>query len=102
MVRTGEPVRVAPGAALTSPARPSQKATVISINPAGDDATDVVLELSGGMGRKLVAEPGSVPVVGERILLTALSEAFRPGGAFPDPAETPWTHGGAPAKPDLA
>jgi hypothetical protein len=97
MVRTVEPVRVAPGAALTSPARPGQKATVVSIAAAGDDATDVVLELSGGMGRKLVAEPGSVPAVGERILLTTLSEAFRPGGAFPDPADTPWTHGGPPA-----
>jgi hypothetical protein len=96
MVRTTEPVRVAPGAALTSPARPGQKATVVSIAATGDDATDVLLELSGGMGRKLVAEPGSVPAVGERILLTTLSEAFRPGGAFPDPADTPWTHGGPP------
>jgi hypothetical protein len=99
MVRTSEPVRVAPGSALTSPARPGQKATVVSIAAAGDDATDVVLELSGGMGRKLVAEPGCVPAVGERILLTTLSEAFRPGGAFPDPADTPWTHGGPPASP---
>jgi hypothetical protein len=95
MVRTVEPVRVEPGTALTSPARPSQKATVISLTPA-DGGTDVLLELSGGMGRKLVAEPGSVPVVGERLLLTTLSEAYRPGGAFPDPADTPWTHGGPP------
>ena len=96
MVATAEPVRVEPGASLTSPARPSQKAKVISITrtPTG---TDVLLELSGGMGRKLVAEPGSVPVVGESLLLTTLSEAFRPGGAFPDPADTPWTHGGPPA-----
>jgi len=27
-----------------------------------------------------------VPEVGERLLLTTLSEAYRPGGAFPDPA----------------
>jgi hypothetical protein len=96
MVRTPELVRVEPGAALTSPARPSQKATVVSLTPTGDGGTDVLLELSGGMGRKLVAEPGSVPVVGERLLLTTLSEAYRPGGAFPDPADTPWTHGGPP------
>ncbi|HEU4349301.1 MAG TPA: hypothetical protein VFR35_16110, partial [Actinoplanes sp.] len=96
MVRTGEPVRVEPGAVLTSPARPGQKATVVYVNPAGDE-TDVVLELSGGMGRKLVAEPGSVPAVGERLVLTTLSEAFRPGGTFPDPADTPWTHGGPPS-----
>jgi hypothetical protein len=95
MVRTAEPVRVEPGAALTSPARPSQKATVISLT-ATDAGTDVLLELSGGMGRRLVAEPGSVPVVGERLLLTTLSEAYRPGAAFPDPADTPWTHGGPP------
>ncbi|MEU8656194.1 hypothetical protein [Actinoplanes philippinensis] len=96
MVHTGEPVRVEPGASLTSPARPSQKARVISINPAGD-GVDVLLELSGGMGRRLVAEPGSVPAVGERLILTTLSEAYRPGGTLPEPAETPWTHGGPPA-----
>ncbi len=56
--------------------------------------TDVLLELSGGMGRKLTAEPGSVPVVGEGLLLTTLNETYRPGGAFPDSADTPWTHGG--------
>jgi hypothetical protein len=91
MVRASEPVRVEVGAALTAPARPSQKATVISIT-----GLDVLLELSGGMGRKLVAEPGSVPEVGERLLLTTLSEAYRPGASFPDPDQTPWTHGGPP------
>jgi hypothetical protein len=77
---------------LTSPARPSQRVKVISIR-----GNEVLLELSGGMGRKLVAEPGSVPEVGERLLLTTLSEAYRPGGSFPDPSETPWTHGGPPS-----
>ena len=95
MVHTAEPVRVEPGTSLTSPSRPAQKARVISINPAGD-GHDVLLELSGGMGRRLVAEPGSVPAVGERVTLTTLSEAYRPGGSLPDPAETPWTHGGPP------
>jgi hypothetical protein len=94
LVRTDEPVRVEPGAALTSPARPGQKAVVVAIMPAGDGRTDVLLELSGGMGRRLVAEPGTVPQVGERLALTTLSEAFRPPAAFPDPADTPWTHGG--------
>jgi hypothetical protein len=96
LVRADEPVRVEPGAALTSPARPAQKATVVTVTPAGEGRTDVLLELSGGMGRRLVAEAGSVPAVGERLVLTTLSEAFRPA-AFPDPAETPWTHGGPPA-----
>ena len=95
MVATTETVRVEPGASLTSPARPAQKAKVISVTPTAT-GFDVVLELSGGMGRKLVAEPGSVPAVGEQLLLTTLSEAYRPGVAFPDPADTPWTHGGPP------
>lgn len=95
MVAAAEPVRVEPGTTLTSPARPAQKAKVISVTPTAD-GSDVLLELSGGMGRKLIAEPGSVPAVGERIVLTTLSEAFRPGGSFPDPADTPWTHGGPP------
>ena len=93
MVATTEPVRVEPGATLTSPARPAQKAKVISV-AATAAGHDVLLELSGGMGRRLVADPGTVPVVGERLLLTTLSEAYRPGATFPDPAETPWTHGG--------
>ncbi|MEU8237653.1 hypothetical protein AB0C07_05365 [Actinoplanes missouriensis] len=95
MVHTTEPVRMEPGTSLTSPARTAQKARVVSVTPAGD-GVDVLLELSGGMGRKLVAEPGSVPEVGERLVLTTLSEGFRPGGSFPDPADTPWTHGGPP------
>ncbi|MEV6299597.1 hypothetical protein AB0M02_09350 [Actinoplanes sp. NPDC051861] len=99
MVHTTEEVRVEPGTSLTSPSRPAQKAKVVSISPAGA-GRDVLLELSGGMGRKLVAEPGSVPAVGERLIVTTLSEAYRPGGAFPDPTETPWTHGGPPAGPE--
>jgi hypothetical protein len=93
MVEATEPVRVDRGVVLTSPSRPAQKATVISVT-----GPQVLLELSGGMGRKLVAEPGSVPEVGDRLLLTTLSEAFRPGGAFPDPDRTPWTHGGPPVQ----
>ncbi|HET9518030.1 MAG TPA: hypothetical protein VFO77_09920 [Actinoplanes sp.] len=96
MITTTEPVRVGVGAALYSPARPGQKATVISVTPTAAGATEVLLELSGGMGRKLVAEPGSVPAVGETLLYTTLSEVFRPGGAFPEVESTPWTHGGPP------
>ncbi|GAA2572017.1 hypothetical protein GCM10010435_53140 [Winogradskya consettensis] len=99
MVVTTEPVGVAAGAVLTSPSRPSQKAKVISVTRLDASAaskSEVLLELSGGMGRKMVAEPGSVPEVGERLLLTTLSEAYRPGGAFPEPDQTPWTHGGPP------
>jgi hypothetical protein len=100
MVVTSETVRVEPGASLTSPARPAQKARVVSLL-ASSGKTEILLELSGGMGRKLVAEPGSVPEVGEQLLLTTLSEAYRPGGAFPDPSLTPWTHGGPPVEGGL-
>jgi hypothetical protein len=96
MLLTTETVRVERGTALTSPSRPGQKATVISVSTSEGPKTEVLLELSGGMGRKLVAEPGSVPEVGERLLYTTLSEAYRPGGSFPEPDRTPWTHGGPP------
>jgi hypothetical protein len=69
---------------------------VINVSRSDGPKTEVLLELSGGMGRKLVAEPGSVPEVGERLLYTTLSEAYRPGGSFPEVDRTPWTHGGPP------
>ncbi|MEH1097797.1 hypothetical protein [Micromonospora sp. CPCC 205561] len=94
---TAEPVLVPVGAALHSPARPAQKARVVFVTPAADGRTEVVLELSGGMGRGLTAPPGSVPEVGERLCYTTLSDAFMPAGAFPAVEETPWTHGGPPA-----
>lgn len=98
-VVTTEPVLVPVGAGLHSPARPSQKAKVVFVTPGADGKTEVVLELSGGMGRGLTAPPGSVPEVGERLCLTTLSDGFLPAGAFPAPEETPWTHGGPPAAP---
>ncbi|MBQ0896956.1 hypothetical protein KBX37_28345 [Micromonospora sp. U56] len=93
---TTEPVLVPVGTTLYSPARPAQKARVVFLTPAADGKTEVVLELSGAMGRGLTAPPGSVPEVGERLCYTTLSEAFLPAGAFPTPEETPWTHGGPP------
>ncbi|EEP73723.1 hypothetical protein MCAG_04050 [Micromonospora sp. ATCC 39149] len=96
-VVTTEPVAVPVGATLYSPARPGQKARVVFLTPAADGKTEVVLELSGGMGRGLTAPPGTVPEVGERICLTTLADGFLPAGAFPAPEETPWTHGGPPA-----
>ncbi|MDG4802706.1 hypothetical protein [Micromonospora sp. WMMD980] len=95
-VVTTEPVPMPVGATLYSPARPGQNATVVFVTPGADGKTAVVLELSGGMGRGLSAPAGSVPEVGERVCLTGLSDGFLPGGAFPAPEETPWTHGGPP------
>ncbi|MEV2240827.1 hypothetical protein AB0I71_22220, partial [Micromonospora sp. NPDC049891] len=103
---TTDPVLVPVGATLSSPSRPGQKARIVFVTPAADGKTEVVLELSGGMGRGLKATPGSVPEVGERLCYTALSDAYVPGAAFPTVDETPWTHGGppttGPASPDEA
>ncbi|MGC5020280.1 hypothetical protein [Micromonospora sp. DT47] len=97
-VVTTEPVPMPVGATLWSPARPAQKARVVFVTPAADGKTEVVLELSGGMGRGLTAPPGSLPEVGERLCYTTLSDGFMPAGAFPAPEETPWTHGGPPPR----
>jgi hypothetical protein len=95
-VHTTDPVRLAPRTALTSPARPAQTATVVALGAADGGGHDVVLELSGGMGRSLTPPAGSVPEVGERLCYTTLSEAFQQPAAFPPREETPWTHGGPP------
>jgi hypothetical protein len=94
-VATQAELVVQPGTELTSPARPSQKARVIDVAPTGDQ-TQVVLELQGGMGRSLTPEPGSVPSVGELICYAIFSDSYRPAPAFPEPEDTPWTHGGPP------
>jgi len=87
--------RVDVGALVISPTRPSQEARVTSVTeqPAG---SVVELELSKGMGRSLTAPPGSVPVVGERVCYTTLSDAWQVRGVFPERENTPWTHGGPP------
>jgi hypothetical protein len=93
-VATSDDLRtVGTGAELTSPARPKQKALVIDVTPFGL----ITLELSGGMGRKLTAEPGTVPVVGERICFASFGDSFQSPPQFPAPEDTPWTHGGPPA-----
>jgi len=119
---TADPVQVLPGMVMTSPSRSGQKAQVISVTPpggsgggfrgvvppAGSDAaaeaadeaghglTLVELELSGGMGRSLVAALGSVPVTGERVCFMTLTGDYQPALGFPPTEETPWTHGGPP------
>ena len=80
-----------PGITLISPARPNQKARVVTVT-----GPRVVLELQGGMGRSLTPEPGSVPAVGESVCYTTLSDAWQPPPALPEPEDTPWTHGGPP------
>jgi hypothetical protein len=116
-VVTEDSLRMDAGATLVSPSRPSQQARVVSMAvvppPPGPAAaagqgsaglvsapplrrTEVVLELSGGMGRALWAEPGSVPEPGERLCYTTLTDSYQPASSFPDREHTPWTHGGPP------
>jgi len=120
-VVTDDPVQVEPGAALVSPTRPGQTARVVSVSAQPPDLAtlapgsaawsrpdavlgaevnrppaEVVLELSGGMGRALTAAPGSVPEVGERLCYTTLTDSYQMHGTFPAREDTPWTHGGPP------
>lgn len=96
-VVTTDPVLFTEGTTLVSPSRQAQRARVVFVTPVEEGGkTEVVLELSGGMGRGLTAPPGSVPEVGERICYTSLSLGYAPPGTFPSREETPWTHGGPP------
>jgi hypothetical protein len=94
-VDTDDDLVIQRGAELTSPARPNQKARVLDVVLAGGQ-TQVMLELQGGMGRSLTPEPGSVPGVGELVCYAAFNDSYRPPPAFPEPEQTPWTHGGPP------
>ena len=60
--------------------------------------SQVLLELSGGMGRSLTPAPGSVPELGERLCYTTLTDGYQPIGSFPSREQTPWTHGGPPVE----
>ncbi|SDH28514.1 hypothetical protein SAMN05421505_113151 [Sinosporangium album] len=91
-VRTGDPVRLAPGTRVFSPARRTQrKAEIVSV--AGDTVT---IQINDGMGQGREPAPGSVPSLGEVVCYTDLD----PGGGRTPPlpalSDTPWTHGGPP------
>ncbi|MFC7565965.1 hypothetical protein ACFQU9_22630 [Actinomadura namibiensis] len=92
-VRTADPVRLDPGTTVCSAANPKIKGTVVEIGPDGA----VLVELTGGMGRKLTPEPGTVPQVGDRVVFTSLTLGSFGPSRFPDKENTPWTHGGPPA-----
>ena len=97
-LQTGDEVILEPGAVLKSPARPGQKAVLREVLPPGSPggASYVTLELTSGMGRGRVPQPGSVPEWGEELTYTALSDEFQPLAKFPSREDTPWTHGGPP------
>jgi len=97
VVETMDPLMIEAGTELRTVSRPGQRATVMSVD-AGEPGVSarVVLELAGGMGRSLVAEPGSVPEIGEWLCYSSLADGYQPIAEFPAADETPWTHGGPP------
>ncbi|KQY36792.1 MULTISPECIES: hypothetical protein [Nocardia] len=91
-IRTTDPFIAVVGEELTCVERPKQTGLVVDI-----DGDSMVLELSGGMGRKLVAEPGSVPEEGEDLGFARFKPTpFNGMLNLPAREETPWTHGGPP------
>ena len=91
VVKTDDPVRLAPGTSLGTPQRRGQGAELVS---AGEGL--VTLKITKGMGRGKTATPGAVPDVGERVCYTSLTDDFQGSPHLPDSEATPWTHGGPP------
>jgi hypothetical protein len=98
VLSTADPVRLELGVTVRSTTRASQSARVVAITPLHETGIEVgvTLELSGGMGRSLKPEPGSVPDLGERLCYSALAKDSGRPAPFPARDETPWTHGGPP------
>ncbi|TDC62711.1 hypothetical protein E1200_24800 [Actinomadura sp. GC306] len=90
-IATADPVRLDPGTTVCSAARPALKGRIVGI-----EGGAVLLELTGGMGRKLTPEPGVVPAADDRVCFTSLTDGSFGVARFPDREETPWTHGGPP------
>jgi hypothetical protein len=95
-VRTDDPVRIEPGRVLICPTRPSQRVQIADLARAGADA-EVVLEVIRGMGTRARPRPGAVPARGELVAYT-LDPGYWAQRDFPPVDQTPWTHGGPPAR----
>ncbi|MEV0594927.1 hypothetical protein [Nonomuraea cavernae] len=91
VIKTDDPVRLAPGTALGTPQRREQGAELVS---ARDGL--VTVKITKGMGRSKTPAPGSVPEVGERVCYTSLTDDFKGSPGLPEAEATPWTHGGPP------
>ncbi|WP_214316607.1 hypothetical protein [Nonomuraea sediminis] len=91
VIKTDDPVRLAPGASLGTPQRRGQGAQLVS----AEDGL-VTVKIVKGMGRGKTAAPGSVPEAGERVCYTSLTDDFQGSPALPEAELTPWTHGGPP------
>lgn len=94
-VRTTDPVHLPTGASLRSPARLTQKATIVGIDREPDAAV-VTLELEGGMGRAATPPPGTVPDRGDEVTYTSVYPDGIRTPDLPSTDNTPWTHGGPP------
>lgn len=68
----------------------------MSVRHADPGPTLVVLELSGGMGHGRTAPPGSIPAIGDLVTYATFKDEYRMASEFPEPEDTPWTHGGPP------
>lgn len=95
-VETFDSVAAEAGTALTSPARPAQEARIVAVSAGEGQPSRVVLELARGMGRGLTPAPGSVPVAGEHVCYATFHDGYQAAPVFPEPGQTPWTHGGPP------
>ncbi|UGY91571.1 hypothetical protein [Streptomyces gobiensis] len=74
-------------------ARTPQKAEFVASPGAGL----LTVRLTSGMGSGKTAKPGTVPAEGDRLCWTLFEHAPRGRTGFPEPEDTPWTHGGPPA-----
>ncbi|WP_033215666.1 hypothetical protein [Kitasatospora phosalacinea] len=92
VVRTGDRPHADPGREVhRAHAEPAQRAEIVSSAPG-----EVVVRLLSGMGRRRDPEPGSVPEPGSTVVFTLFELAPRQSAPLPEPADTPWTHGGPP------
>lgn len=98
-VLTHDPLRLLPSdGPVTDHQRPKQTAAIEDIVET-PDGVEITLELAGGMGRSLTPPPGTMPVVGDQVCYSALTDRYQPPGTFPARDDTPWTHGGPPLEP---
>jgi hypothetical protein len=67
------------------------KAAIVSTERDGA-ASLVTVEITGGMGRRLIPEPGTVPEIGQHVACLP-APGWRPAPAFPERGHIPWTHG---------
>lgn len=95
-VRTQDPPPHARDQDLANPLRPGKMVRVRSVNPDGQDAHLIVLEVTSGMGTIGRPAVDSVPDLGEQVCYTPWPSQWG-SPDFPSREQTPWTHGGPPS-----